>query len=399
MLHILWMLIKFILILIGIVLGLVLLLALLILFCPVRYRAAVQKEPESALTELTAQARVSWLFGGISLRAEYTDGRLKQKVRVLGIPVLEILKKWKRRKRKAKKPGNQNTGKQNTEKRNTKEISKLPPPEVNSNAAKETADIEDDLTAAEMKAREQAAKGQATEEQEAEKPATENQPSQTGAGSSVQILQTEAAPSMQGAPTNLPAAQTKPDDTAKSTNTDDSTRTDDAQKTASHRAFFQMLRNKLAAIPAKLKGILKKLQDIPALLRRTAFTIRRICDKIDWWRALTEDPRTQAGIRLAKEKLWLLLRHVFPTKITGSVTFGSEDPSVTGAALAVLGMTMPFHKNRIEICPVFENRNLFYGNADLKGRIYGIVFIRTAIELYFNKNIKYIISRWKHKED
>ena len=357
MLHILWMLIKFILILIGIVLGLVLLLALLILFCPVRYRAAVQKKPESALTELTAQARVSWLFGGISLRAEYTGGRLEQKVRVLGIPVLELLKKWKRKKRKSKKPGNRNTEKQNTGQRNIEEISKLPPPEANSSAAEEAPDMDEDLTAAEMKAREQ------------------------------------------GTPTNLPAAQTKPDDTYKSTNTDDSTSTDDAQKTASHRAFFQMLRNKLAAIPAKLKGILKKLQDIPALLRRTAFTIRRICDKIDWWRALAEDPRTQAGICLAKEKLWLLLRHIFPTRITGSVTFGSEDPSVTGAALAILGMTMPFHKNRIEICPVFENRSLFYGNADLKGRIYGIVFIRTAIELYFNKNIKYIISRWKHKED
>ena len=37
MLHILWILMKFILILTGILLGLALLLVLLVLFCPVRY--------------------------------------------------------------------------------------------------------------------------------------------------------------------------------------------------------------------------------------------------------------------------------------------------------------------------------------------------------------------------
>ena len=44
MLHILWMLMKFILILLGILLGLLLCLALLILFCPLQYRAKAVKE-------------------------------------------------------------------------------------------------------------------------------------------------------------------------------------------------------------------------------------------------------------------------------------------------------------------------------------------------------------------
>ena len=39
MLHILWILIKFILIILGILLGLALLAVLLLLFCPVRYQA------------------------------------------------------------------------------------------------------------------------------------------------------------------------------------------------------------------------------------------------------------------------------------------------------------------------------------------------------------------------
>ena len=46
MLHILWLILKFILILLGIVLGLLLLAILLILFCPVRYRASGTKEQD-----------------------------------------------------------------------------------------------------------------------------------------------------------------------------------------------------------------------------------------------------------------------------------------------------------------------------------------------------------------
>ena len=47
MLHILWLIIKFILILLAIVLGLILLILLLVLFCPVRYKASIRKEPAS----------------------------------------------------------------------------------------------------------------------------------------------------------------------------------------------------------------------------------------------------------------------------------------------------------------------------------------------------------------
>ena len=47
MLHSLWILLKFILILLGILLGLILVAVLLILFCPVRYRASGAKETDS----------------------------------------------------------------------------------------------------------------------------------------------------------------------------------------------------------------------------------------------------------------------------------------------------------------------------------------------------------------
>ena len=99
----------------------------------------------------------------------------------------------------------------------------------------------------------------------------------------------------------------------------------------------------------------------------------------------------------AQDIRYQITEHIFPTRLTGRITFGSTDPSVTGTVLAILGMTMPFHRNCIQVIPVFEDENILQGHLELKGRIYGIMLVRTAIQLYFNQNIKYVIRRWKHK--
>ena len=159
------------------------------------------------------------------------------------------------------------------------------------------------------------------------------------------------------------------------------------------------IRNISTSFRGILNRILESLRNIRDTIRNIALKIREVYDKIDWWKELIQHPRVKAGIAHIKKEAKLLLRHVLPRKTEGYVTFGSEDPSVTGAVLAVLGMTMPLHKNCVEIQPVFESRNLLEGKVKIKGRIYGIIPLIILIRLYFDKNIKYIISRWKNKED
>ena len=157
------------------------------------------------------------------------------------------------------------------------------------------------------------------------------------------------------------------------------------------------LGHKLRAFFEALRRFWQKLCGIPQNIENFTLTIKNICDKINMFRDFLEHPRVKAAITLVKDHFIKLLRHVFPTKIQGKLTFGSTDPSVTGSVLAILGMTIPFHKNRIAVTPVFEDKNILEGNISLKGRIYGVFLIKTALELYFNKNIKYVIRRWKHK--
>lgn len=323
MLHILWMLIKLILILLGTVLGLAVLVLLLLLFCPVRYSAEALKET-SSFKETEAAVRVSWLFGGISFTFRRIQGKNTQELCVFGIPVLSLLQKRKQKKAAAGKV--------------------------------------------------QTAEKSPLSEQPTEKPLPETKIS----------LPQEKKPDI---PYGSAEAKQKKDP---ETGTSDLSESDEKIRTEN--------KNKISALLDKLKEIMDRLAQLPSMLSKIPLTIRRIYDKIDWYRQFFEYPRTKEAVSLVLDRSKKLMHHIFPKKIKGKVTFGSEDPSITGTALAVLGMTMPFHKNRVEIVTVFDNQNILEGNIKIKGRIYGFVPVKMLAELYFNKNIKYIISRWKHKE-
>ena len=296
MLHILWLILKFILILLGIVLGLLLLAILLILFCPVRYRASGTKEQDD-WKKIRGEGQVSWLFHGVVLRAVWAEGNLQTSFRLFGIPVDKILNRRKKVKDYA----------------GSEEIPEKP---VNAEAEK--------------------------------------------------MISSSVDSQLQDAP-EKPQQETDSDKKEKKTGP---------------------VRKLLSGIQSKRKRRWDRIHHIRA-------TLGRVGTQITWWRDFLEHPRVQAGISLVWTHAKFLIRHVLPTKMDGEITFSTEDPSITGAILAVLGMTIPFHKNCVGVRPLFSGENYCQGNVRIKGRIYGIVFVRAAVSIYFNKNIKYVIRRWK----
>lgn len=296
MLHILWLILKFILILLGIVLGLLLLAILLILFCPVRYRASGTKEQDD-WKKIRGEGQISWLFHGVVLRAVWAEGNLQTSFRLFGIPVDKILN---RRKKVKDYAGSE----------------EIPEKLVNAESEKMISSPVD------------------------------SQP--------------------QDAP-EKPQQKTDSDKKEKK---------------------ISPVRKLLSGIQSKRKRIWDRIHHI-----RTALC--RVGEQITWWRDFLEHPRVQAGISLVWTHAKFLIRHVMPTRMDGEITFSTEDPSITGAILAVLGMTIPFHKNCVGVRPLFSGENYCQGNVRIKGRIYGIVFVRAAVSIYFNKNIKYVIRRWK----
>ena len=296
MLHILWLILKFILILLGIVLGLLLLAILLILFCPVRYKASGTKEQDD-WKKIRGEGQISWLFHGVVLRAVWAEGNLQTSFRLFGIPVDKILNRRKK------------------------------------------------------------VKDYAGSEEIPEKPVN---------AESEKMISSPVDSQPQDAPEKF------------------------QQKTDSDKK-----EKKISPVRKLLSGIQSKRKRIWDRIRHIRTALCRVGEQVTWWRDFLEHPRVQAGISLVWTHAKFLILHVMPTKIDGEITFSTEDPAITGAILAVLGMTIPFHKNCVGVRPLFSGENYCQGNVRIKGRIYGIVFVRAAVSIYFNKNIKYVIRRWK----
>ncbi len=351
MLHILWLILKFILIILGILLGLLLLAVLLVLFCPVRYKASAVKT-EGAWNQIEGEGVVSWLFHGVSLKAEWKDRQMEMSFHLFGIPVDKLLKK-----RQKKKLDSENT-------KNTKNTSKKSKSGTK-NSRSEAVNSKNEEHESEAKLLNDSA-DQGVNSTENHTKINENEES---------IGQDQHKPDNESENTETVTNENKiqPEDTASEEVSE--------QKTFFIKRIYDRIRN-------IFKGIRTKLQNI----RRT---LKKVKNNLSWWKSFLEHPRVKAARTLVWKHAKFLLKHIFPTKIEGQVAFSFENPALTGTALAVLGMTIPFHKNCVQINPRFDGENYLQGNIRAKGRIYGFVFLRAALIIYFDKNIKYVIKRWK----
>lgn len=98
MLHILWLILKWILILLGILIGLVLLLLLLILFAR-SDTEQVQKKRTEGIRKIRASGEVSWLLHIISARAFWEEGKIQTKICVFGVPLSRLKQNFPERRK------------------------------------------------------------------------------------------------------------------------------------------------------------------------------------------------------------------------------------------------------------------------------------------------------------
>ena len=403
MLHILWILIKFILILLGILLGLVLLALLLVLFCPVRYSAGAIKE-SAGFKEAEVQAKVSWLFQAIGVRFFWKNGDGRLVITLFGVSLdkikdrLSAFGKWRKGRRRRRRRASKSNRRAVTEEKKDadKQKEQISESRISENRINESQINENRINEKQVN-EDQIYQKMVDEDQIDQKPVNENQ-----------INKKQTAPENLKLP-QLPEEtieqieKTEPEKTPKEEPEQSEPKKLESKKPGPVSVLFTRIRDILIRIirfpgtiwrklTSFIKGILAKLQHIKK-------NIEEIRNKLDWWREFLGNEKTKAAISLIWKDAKGLIHHVLPTKIEGQVTFGCEDPAVTGAALAVLGMTIPFHKNQIQVTPLFDGENQLTGNVSLKGRIYGIMFVKAALEIYINKNVKYVINRWKHKEE
>lgn len=139
------------------------------------------------------------------------------------------------------------------------------------------------------------------------------------------------------------------------------------------------------------------------LLKNLRYTITQICDKIKkivknikYYVEVINSTEFKKAFRVCSGQAGMLLRHVCPKKIKGSLRIGTGDPASTGQVLAVYGMLYPFLGNQIMVTPDFEQQ-IVEGELFIKGRITLFRLVKCAWIVYFNKDLRRVINMLKRE--
>ena len=124
-------------------------------------------------------------------------------------------------------------------------------------------------------------------------------------------------------------------------------------------------------------------------------TIEKICDKIKKVKKILKSEQMKRTKAWMLKEIKSLIFHIKPKKLQGNIRFGLEDPCLTGEILAVAGVFYPLYGEYFTIEPFFEEQ-ILEGEISFRGRIYGIYFALLAWRIFQNRELRFIIKKFKY---
>lgn len=164
----------------------------------------------------------------------------------------------------------------------------------------------------------------------------------------------------------------------------------------------------IKAFTKKVTGFFEKIADILRKIKNAVkniwYTIKRLCDRIveirnniSYYIEVFGEEETKQAFMTCRQELKRIWKNIRPTKCRAELMLGTGEPDTTGYILAMHGILYPIIGNDIVIEPDFENQVLD-GKLFLKGRITVFVLLYAVIKIYFDKNIRYFLKRFKREE-
>ena len=314
-----------------VLLGLLLVIVFSVLFVPVRYRLEGEKS-SPGWSEANGKVKVSWLLHLIHLRIQYQEKELDWECYLFGVPLKKAgaaVREWKKKRRK-KKVQQKNEPEKRTAAKKKGQKKPLQIEEKTRTAAKEQKSTEKQTKPEKLKTAESEAK------------------------------ETELKTSERKQP--------------------------EKEKVSDKLSRFWNRCKKIVGSILKFPGKLKKK------LTNIRLTFRGFCDKIKRWRTLWNEDSTQAALRFLTEKGRKLIRHVLPRKIKGSITFGCEDPALTGQILGAVAIAYPLYGKGVAVYPRFEEK-ILEGQLQMKGRIVAACLLWQAWKIYRNPDVRKTLKK------
>lgn len=326
----------------GIILLVLLVIVFSVLFVPVRYRLEGEKS-SPGWSEANGKVKVSWVLHLIHLRIQYQEKELDWECYLFGVPLKKAgaaVREWKKKRRKKKV--------QEQKERRKKAVQQKNEPEKRTAAKKKGQEKPLQI---EEKTR------TATKEQKSTEKQTNPEKSKT------------AAP--EAKKTEIETAERKQQEKEKV-----------SDKLSRFWNRCKKIVGSILEFPGKLK---KKLTNI-------RLTFRGFYDKIKRWRTLWNEESTLAALHFLTEKGRKLIRHVLPRKIRGSITFGCEDPALTGQILGAVAIAYPLYGKGVAVYPRFEEK-ILEGQLQMKGRIVVACLLWQAWKIYRNPDVRKTLKK------
>lgn len=343
MLHILFVLLKILLFLLLSMFLLALLVVVLLLFVPVRYRVHMQKEGNEAKKQndlfgsIRMQINVHWLLHLIHAVINIRGKDVKVRVMLFGYPVIGRERRHVSRKRKKHqvKEDQNETEFDEKEEELLLEVEKFPE-EVSENKDR-TAVLKEEETIPTNQAKEKVVLDDLPEHSVfTEKEEASKQPFWSAAAEFIRSIFTAA------------------------------------------KDFWIHIENRFRQIRNKLRNSRELYQSV----KRSFAYYQRI-----WY----DEHTVKAKKRCIKE-IRYILRHYLPKMQKGELIFGLDDPALTGQVLGGICVLQGLTGNQMQIDADFERVRL-EGDIVLKGHIRFFHLVKTALLLFFDKDIRVTVKR------
>lgn len=347
MLHIVLLILKIIGIILLSILGILLLSIICVLFVPVCYRIEVTREEGEGKTPVTARIKITWLLHLVNILIRYPH-EVIVRVRLLFFTVFRIPEKKKEKKEKKHKKGKRDKREEKrTEKRDKKD--------------------------------------RTSSSTEPEKPQDERH-------SEIQP-ESEEAQIKVSSPTVTEEWSRWDTDISQQLDTTENEVSEESEEGTGVIAKIRRLFHKIKLLATKIKSFFENIQ----------YTIQRFCDKIksvldniQSYRDVLESDAFKQSMTLCKTELGSVLKGLRPDKFEADVIVGMNDPAVTGEILAICGMLYPLIGQHVRIVGDFEcEQTRVEGRVYIRGRIKAFTFLRMAVKVYFNKDVKTLIKQLK----
>lgn len=156
-------------------------------------------------------------------------------------------------------------------------------------------------------------------------------------------------------------------------------------KTEDSKKATTGIRKKIDRLFQKLKCTFEKIYDMMISLKEKTDEITNF---------INDETHKSAFFKFLSE-LKCFLKKLKPKVLDGEISFGFEDPSITGRVLGGISMLYPYLQEHLNISADFEEKTLS-GKLYIKGRIRLSMILSFLVHLFLDKTVRITIHHIKN---